>query len=244
MIQFTGRKVEVVTANQDFPVGYSFQKTHTWSNARLSSGCGPSQPHSGHSQPWWAFQGSLRRDLLQHQGPRYGQDQKVFRGLQIQERHLVWVRQACHGESETLYQDTRWQRQCLTVGLVIVTTHTSPHLLISKPGQARRGSLVNLSLDASLSFSQPAKGSKHFSKLKLQNLIKLKSCPYFVKRIFMSRSQRNIWCSSDAPFSKNFLFSWWQERTRWKRRILALPVIRSAPSQRIARIRLKKTEVG
>ena len=137
-----------------------------------------------------------------------------------------------------------WQRQCLTVGLVIVTTHISPHLLISKPGQARRGSLVNLSPDASLSFSQPAQGSKHFSKLKLQNLIKLKSCPYFVKRIFMSRSQRNIWCSSDAPYSKNFLFSWWQERTRWKRRILALPVIRSALSQRIARIRLKKTEVG
>lgn len=97
---------------------------------------------------------------------------------------------------------------CLTVGLVIVTTHTSPLSLISEPGaQAARPGGPTCQLVTrciSLAFSQPAQRSKHFSKLKLRNLIKLKSCPYFVKRIFMSRSQRNIWCSSDAPSKRIF----------------------------------------
>ena len=205
MIQFTGRKVEVVTANQDFPLGYySFQNTPTWSNARVSSGCGPSQPHSGHSQPWWGHQGSLRRDLLQHQGPRHGQDQEVFRGLQIQERHLVWVRQARHGESETLNQDTvaktvfdSWPSYCYNAHLA------SPSHIQARPGQAGLTcQLVTRCISLILSASA---GIKTLLKVKTTKSDKTQILSIFCKKDFHAKISKEylmfVWCPLLKEFS-------------------------------------------
>ena len=93
----------------------------------------------------------------------------------------------------------------LTVGLVIVTSHTSAHIrarsqqVLARPGWVP---LVNLSLAASLPFS--AQRSKHFSKLKLQNLIKLKFCPYFVEKDFHVKSIKGIFDVRLMPLLKEF----------------------------------------
>ena len=220
MIQFTGRKEEVVTANQDFPLDILISENTpdpmhvsvagvAIVSLSLATVC-LGEITRGHYVEIF----SNTRDHVLVRTKRSSEVCKYKKGTWSECDKLVMVRLKHYYHDGTVINpaESRYticgKDPCLTVGLVIVTTHTSPLSLISEPGaQAARPGGPTCQLVTrciSLAFSQPAQRSKHFSKLKLRNLIKLKSCPYFVKRIFMSRSQRNIWCSSDAPSKRIF----------------------------------------
>ena len=100
---------------------------------------------------------------------------------------------------------------CLTVGLVIVTTHTSAHIRArsQEPASFSKASLgptcqLVTSCISPISHSQPSQRSKHFSKLKLRNLMKLKFCPYFVEKDFHVKSIKGIFDVRLMPLLTEF----------------------------------------
>ena len=207
MIQFTGRKEEVVTANQDFPLDILISENTpdpmhvsvagvAIVSLSLATVC-LGEITRGHYVEIF----SNTRDHVLVRTKRSSEVCKYKKGTWSECDKLVMVRlkqtllarwYGFINPAESRYN--LWQRSMFdSWPSYCYNSHLAslPHIRARSSGsQARRGPLVNLSLDASRVLS--AQRSKHFSKLKLRNLIKLKSCPYFVKRIFMSRSQRNI----------------------------------------------------
>ena len=78
--------------------------------------------------------------------------------------------------------------------------------LIGRAESQVTASLVNLSPDAFFT-PQPSRRSKHFTNLKLQNLITLKFCPYFVKKDFHVNLSKEYLMFVWSPFSENLLLA-------------------------------------
>ena len=160
MIQFTGRKEEVVTANQDFPLDILISENTpdpmhasvagvAIVSLSLATVC-LGEITRGHYVEIF----SNTRDHVLVRTKRSSEVCKYKKGTWSECDKLVMVRlkqtQLARWYTVLLIllnQDTICGKDpCLTVGLVIVTTHTSPLSLISEPGaQAARQGGAHLS---------------------------------------------------------------------------------------------------